>query len=128
MEVASARKKFCPAIVVQQVMKEDSSRSRKPLRVAAVKKVRIEDEEQRLEHLENLPRQGQMVRMATPGAAPIWAKTIQSLPQQVFKFVLNAAHDTLPHNSNLHLWKKRPTSTFTLCQEPHQNLIRITVR
>ncbi len=112
-------------LLSSRFLKEDPSRSRKPLRVAAVKKVRFEDEEQHLEHLENLPRQGQMVRMATPGAAPIWAKAIQSLPQQVFKFFLNAAHDTPPHNSNLHHWKKRSTSTCSLCQEPHQSLIHV---
>ncbi len=65
------------------------------------------EHESRLDSLKSLPRQGQMLRFATPEAAPIWAKAIQSLPQRVFKFALNTAHGTLPHNSNLHLWKNR---------------------
>ncbi len=66
-----------------------------------------------------------MMRIATPGAAPIWAKAIQYLPQHVFKFGLNAAHDTLPHHANLHLWRKRSSSNCTLCHQPSQNLIHV---
>jgi len=35
--------------------------------------------------------------------AEVWGKTIQSLPSEQIRFVLNAAVDTLPHNANLQL-------------------------
>ncbi len=124
-EVSAKRKKFRPAVMVQQAMTEDPSRTRKSLRLAAMKKQRFEEDESRADSLKSLPRQGQMMRIATPEAAPIWSKTIQFLPQHLLKFALNAAHDTLPHNSNLHLWKKRPSSSCTLCHQPDQNMIHV---
>ena len=124
-EVSCKRNKFRPAVMIQQVMKEDPSCTRKSLRIASMKKLKNEEDETRADNLKSLPRQGQMMRIATPEAAPIWAKTIQYLPQHVFKFALNAAHDTLPHNANLHLWKKRSSSNCTLCHQPAQNLIHV---
>ena len=85
----------------------------------------MDEDDSRLENLRGLPRQGQMMRIATTEAASTWAKSIQSLPQHVFKFALNATHDTLPHNSNLHLWKKRSSSSCQLCHQPDQNLIHV---
>ena len=41
-----------------------------------------------------------------------------------FKFALNAVHDTLPHNANVHLWKKKTTDLCPLCGE-HQMLIHL---
>ena len=78
----------------------------------------MDEDESRLENLKGLPRQGQMMRIATPEAASTWAKSIQSLPQHVFKFALNATHDVLPHNANLHL-------VLPLCHQPDQNLIHV---
>ena len=75
--------------------------------------------------LRNLPRQGHMIRSTTPNTATIWAKAVQSLPEEPFKFVLNAAHDTLPHNANLHLWRKKASDTCPLCREDSQNLIHV---
>ena len=43
-----------------------------------------------------------------------------------FKFALNAAHDTLPHNANVHLWKKKTTDLCPLCGE-HQMLIHLLI-
>ena len=40
------------------------------------------------------------------------------------KFALNAAVDVLPHNANLHLWKKRGDSSCPLCHE-NQSLLHI---
>ena len=47
-----------------------------------------------------------MIREVTPDGAYIWSKAVQTLPAEQMKFVLNAAVDMLPHNANLHLWKK----------------------
>ena len=118
LEMASKRKKFRPAMVVQEVMKDDPSQTRRALRIASMRKVKMDEDESRLENLKGLPRQGQMMRISTPEAASTWAKSIQSLPQHVFKFVLNATHDVLPHNANLHL-------VLPLCHQPDQNLIHV---
>ena len=40
------------------------------------------------------------------------------------KFALNAAVDTLPHNSNLHMWKKKESDSCPLCGE-RQSLIHV---
>ena len=85
----------------------------------------MDEDESRLENLKGLPWQAQMMRIATPEAASTWPKSIQSLPQHVFKFALNATHDVLPHNANLHLWKKRSSSSCPLCHQPDQNLIYV---
>ena len=95
-EMASKKKKFCPATVVQEAMKDDPSRTRKALRIASTRKVKIDEDESQLENLKSLPRQGQMMRITTSEATSTWAKSIQSLPRHVFKFALNATHDVPP--------------------------------
>ena len=42
-----------------------------------------------------------------------------------FTFILNAAHDTLPHNANLHLWGKKASDTCPLCHADNQNLVHV---
>ena len=87
-------------MVVQEAMKDDPSRTRRALQIASMRKMKMDEDDSWLENLKSLPRQGQMMRIATPEAASAWAKYIQSLPQHVFKFALNATHDVLPHNAN----------------------------
>ena len=48
-----------------------------------------------------------MLRATTSDTATISAKAITCLPQEQMKFALNVAEDTLAHNSNLHLWRKK---------------------
>ena len=82
----------------------------------------MDKDESRLESLKGLPRKGQMTRIATPEAASTWAKSIQSI-HNVFRFALNATHDVLPRNANLHLWKKHSSSSCSICHQPDQNLV-----
>ena len=49
---------------------------------------------------------------------------VQSLPEEQMKFSLNAALDVLPHNANLHLWKKRQDPSCPLCSN-HQSLLHV---
>ena len=123
LEMASKRKKFHPAMVVQEAMKDDLSRTRRALRIAFMRKVMVDEDESRLENLKGLQRQGQMMRIATPEAASTWANP--AFPQHVFKFAVSATHDVPPHNANLHLWKKRSSSSCPLCHQPDQNLIHV---
>ena len=65
-----------------------------------------------------------MFSIASIDAANIWERALVQLSDDHRKFALNAALDTLPHNANLHLWKKRSNSNCTLCGE-RQSLIHI---
>ena len=47
------------------------------------------------------------MRMTEAGASEIWSDAVKSLPSESLKFALNAASDTLPHNSNLALWRQK---------------------
>ena len=86
-ECSEQRKKFRPAITVRDTMKEDPSRNRKGLRAAVKRKCREEEQETRREHLLQLPKQGEVSRIATAISAKVWADALVSLP---------------PESSNLH--------------------------
>ena len=74
---------------------------------------------QRLLHSTSLRVQGQLLRIVSEEAASAWSECIQALPSSRFKFALNAAQDTLPHNANLALWRKNHdiTDSCKLCGE-----------
>ena len=50
-----------------------------------------------------------MSRCTSPSCAHVWSRVVQALLEEQMKFALNAAVDVLPHNVNLHLWKKGMT-------------------
>ena len=58
-----------------------------------------------------------MMREVTPDGAYIWSKAVQTLPAEQMKFALNSAVDMLPHNVNLHLWKKKSNDPCPCCGE-----------
>ena len=118
------RKKFKPVVFVRDVMAEDPGRPRKSLCEAAKRKVSQEDNTDRHNNLVSLQRQGQMLSNTAPDAASVWAKAIEVVTSDQCKFVVNAAVDTLPHNANLHLWKKKKSAACPLCGE-HQTLIHV---
>ena len=64
------------------------------------------------------------MRIVIPSGAHIWSKAVQTLPAEQMKFALNAAVDELPHNANLHLWKKKTSDSCPLCGE-RQTLIHV---
>ena len=47
------------------------------------------------------------MRMTEAGATEVWSDAVHSLPSESLKFALNAASDTLPHNSNLALCRQK---------------------
>ena len=63
------------------------------------------------------------VRLRETSKVVLQTTAVFSLPEQIFKFALNAVTDTLPHNQNLflwkkvklHLWKKLPSPNCPLC-------------
>ena len=117
------RKKFKPAVSVRDTMSDDPSRSRKALSSAAKKKVKEEDDYERLTRLTSLEKQGQMLAVSADEEAKVWGKTVQTIPAEQMQFVLNAAVDILPHNANLQLWRKE-SDTCPLCGE-RQTLVHV---
>ena len=86
-------------------------------------KVIIEDEvnEDRPAKLQHFQKEGQMFRITT---ANLWGKALTQLPEEHMHFALNSAVDTLPHNVNLCLWKRRGSEACPLCRE-RQTLIHV---
>ena len=111
-------------MAVQEVMNMDPDFTRRSLTARAKGYVQAADDVDRLDNLQRLEKEGQMSRLSTPQAAEIWAKAVESLPDEIIKFSPNSAVDTLPHNANLHLWKKEESSSCPLCGEK-QSLIRV---
>ena len=68
-------------------------------------------------------RQTGALHMVEQEAAAEWAVALKSLTPSELKFALNACQDTLPHNSNLSLWKGHP-SDCKLCGE-RQSLLHV---
>ena len=98
------------------------------LSLAAKRKVKDSEAKQRLSQAQQLPKRGERICATSSETAAVWAKAVQALPSNTLKFALNATHDSLPHNVNLHMWKKRVHcvekgrvycmfSTTTVCQE-----------
>ena len=89
--------------------------------MAKIKVVEMDDGSRRVSSV-SLEKQGQMMSNILTDAAPLWARVVQSLLPEQVKFALNAAVDTLPHNSNLHLWKE--SNACPLCRDK-QTLIHV---
>ena len=123
-EVRLSRKKFRPAAAARDILAASPGGSRKAL-VRAAKTIVAEDTNiSLLEHMQSLERQGHMSRCTDLKVAPVWASVVQSLPEEQMKFSLNAAVDVLPHNANLHLWRKRNDPACPLCNK-NQSLLHV---
>ena len=118
------RKKFRPAIQAREALANSHGGTRKSLVRVAKGLVSEEVNSTLLDGLQGLERQGQLSRCTSPECAPIWSRAVLALPQELMKFALNAALDVLPHNANLHLWKKRHDPSCPLCCN-NQTLLHI---
>ena len=65
-----------------------------------------------------------MSQCSSPDGAKIWATALEGAKDEHLRFALNSAVDTLPHNVNLFLWKKRTDDSCPLCGE-RQTLIHV---
>ena len=123
-DLSLSRPKFKASREVREVMLHNPDFTRKSL-VAATKLLVTEEVEDRLfNSLQHLEKQGHMSRCSSPDGAKIWAKALESAKDEHLKFVLNSAVDTLPHNANLALWRKRVGDSCPLCGE-RQTLIHV---
>ena len=107
--------KFRPNVVVREVMLGNPDFTRRSLSSGAKRLVDEEAYEERRNHLLSLEKEGQMFRNTSTEAAEIWGNTLIEIPDEQRKFALNSAVDTLPHNANLHLWRKRGDDSCPLC-------------
>ena len=123
-EAKLKRPAFHPFQEVVEAMKDDPGATRKRITIQVKAKVQAADNEARLAHGAGLSVQGQTVRDFHGRAADLWSTTVQSLPECVFKFAVNALTDTLPHNCNLHLCKKLPSASCNLCGQ-QQSLLHV---
>ena len=123
-EETAIRRGFRPALEVREAMRDDPGGSRKALKKRATTRVSEGDDDMRSAGLLSLPKQGHMIRSCPPESIGIWAKAVSTLSSDELRFILNATVDTLPHNYNLCLWKKKPTSSCLLCEED-QTLIHV---
>ena len=116
-EASAERQAFKPFQQVVEVMQVDPGATRKALVAQAKDRVAQVDASTRLEQCRSLAVQGQTVRQFEDRAAALWSQAVLTSPDHVMRFALNAVTDTLPHNANLHLWGKKPSSTCQLCPE-----------
>ena len=98
-----------------EVMRDDPGASRRQIVRRVKARVTAADDNRRLEDCRQLTVQGDISRRFDNQASSIWAQALWELPERVMKFTLNAAQDTLPHNANLHLWKKLSSPNCPLC-------------
>ena len=90
----------------------DPNFSRRSISRGAKQMVREEAIEASQDHLLSLDKEGHMFRCTSTDAAEIWGESLICLPDDVWKFALNSALDTLHHNTNPYLWKKRGDNTY----------------
>ena len=111
-EASAEKKSFKP---YQQVV-EAMSADRKAAADLAKEMVVERDTQTNLDHCRGLLVQGQMTRHFQDRAAELCSQVVRGL-YHIMRFALNSMMNTLPHNSNLNLWRKMPTPGCQLCQE-----------
>ena len=116
------RRRFKPATLVNSICDDNPNQSRRAVN-GAVKSILVEEEvDQRHQTLCRLPSQGEMARAWDESSPAVWVMATQNLPPEPLKFILNAAQNTLPSNSNLHLWGRKISATCPLCRGSRQTL------
>ena len=123
-ELQQSCKKFRPAEVARDALNINPGGTRKSLVKTAKGMVVDEVNTSTLESLQSLEQQGQLSRCSSPEGASVWSTAVLSLLDEQMKFALNSAADVLPHNENLHQWKKRKDPSCPLCGA-NQSLLHI---
>ena len=124
-EEGRKRLKFRPAVLVNSIMLQDHSRSRRVMSATARSLLADVEDTERHQKLRQLPAQGDMARSWENTSPELWVRAVRGLPPETMKFALNASLNTLPTNANLHMWGKKPTNICPLCQESRQSLVHI---
>ena len=119
------RTTFRPMVFARDLMAENPGVNRQGLVLQSKSLLMTEDADRRVEHAKSLPCQGQFARGTYDSAAEIWSVAVSSVSSGTLKFIMNAATDTLPHNSNLVLWGRSSVSrNCKLCRQ-QQTLMHV---
>ena len=113
-EVKKQRLSFKPMVMARDALATDPGMTRNKLSKVARTIVMDDDAEERHSTMIATERRGEALRIAEGEAASQWALALENLTPFELKFAVNACQDTLPHNSNLALWKGQP-SDCKLC-------------
>lgn len=119
---------FRPASLVDDILSQAPSQSQQAVSRAAKTLIMDEEADKRHQQLCCLPTQGEMARQWEGKSPELWVKAVQTLPPEPMKFALNASLDTLPTNSNLHIWGKKAYNLCSLCKESGQSLVHVLNR
>ena len=106
-----------PAETVHKVMYHHSMSSKSQVKAAVKRKVNEIENAARSDSKSNLGVQGRFWRQGCAGSVTLdhWSRAVWALPSHMMSFALNAAQDTLPHNSNLVHWKRNVSLLCRLC-------------
>lgn len=119
-----SRPKFRASREVREAMTHNPDFTRKSLRETVKHHINQQEDSHLLVSLQSLEKQGHMSRCSSPDGANVWAKALEGVKDEHLKFALNSAVDTLSHNANLQLWKKRDSGACPLCAE-RQTIIHV---
>ena len=106
-----------PAKTVHTVMCHHPMSSKSQAKAVVKRMVDEFENAARCESMSNLEVQGRFRRQGCTGSTTLdyWSKAVWALPSNIMSFALNAAQDTLPHNSNLVRWKRNVSPQCRLC-------------
>ena len=106
-----------PAETVQDIVSFRSNSTKSQAKAAVKRKINNSDNHARFDQLSSLEMQGRYWRQGCTDNHTLdyWSKAVWSLPSSILSFALNAAKDTLPHNSNLVRWKRNVSANCQLC-------------
>ena len=108
-EEESIRAKFRPMVVAREALTVDPGMGRKKLSRIAKNMVAENDNNTTFSTVISSERQTAALHHVEEEAAAEWAAALECLSPSELRFALNACQDTLPHNSNLALWKGHPS-------------------
>lgn len=87
-------------------------------KVSQVKEsIKLQHQDHLWNHLTSLAVQGKVARCIDSDTIR-WSTAIRDLPDEQFKFIMNAIVDTLPTRVNLHRWKRSQVNHCPLCGQP----------
>ena len=122
-EEKSSRVKFRPMVAARDALTVDPGMGRKKLSKVAATMIVEDESDDRLSVLLSSERQTGALHLVEEEPAAQWASALERLTPSERKFALNACQDSLPHNSNLAIWKGHP-SECKLCGE-RQSLLHV---
>ena len=106
-----------PAETVHKVMYHHPMSSKSQVKATIKRKVDESENAARYDNISNLEVKGWFWRQGCVGNTTLdyWSRAVWALPSHMMSFALNAAQDTLPHNSNLVCWKGNVSPLCRLC-------------